>query len=141
MKLTFEQTQGTRTFYFPLDRDKVTPPEFTVVIRPLNGEDFDFDPNEDQYEAGVAFCSKDDQFSKRRGRLLAYHRMFGKNAFVGTSTEIAHAIEAKLDLLVSRRPFSFSAPAIQDVLHVIAADALAGYFKAKKENREAAANA
>lgn len=60
---------GTRTFYFPLDRDNNTPPQATVLIRKV----------ENEYIAAYAVASAKDAFEKRTGKMIALSRL--KNEF------------------------------------------------------------
>jgi hypothetical protein len=128
MKLTFEETQGTRTFYLPLDRDSTTPPELAVVIKP--GKDH-------QFRAGVSFCSPGDQFSKSRGRLKAFGRMKSRRALVGSAREIVEMIIDQLQTLADRHGDDYADGFLMaDVGKVLNQDSLEAYFQTKKENRE-----
>lgn len=67
---------GTRTFYFPLDRDNKTPPQATVLIRRVGNE----------YIAAYSVASVKDSFEKRKGKMIALSRL--KNEFGYKSVSI-----------------------------------------------------
>lgn len=94
------------TFYLPFERNAITPPEVTLVVRRKA---------EDRWYAGLAVCSRRDQFRKIRGRGLAGSRMrrvqFGADAVPW----LLQQIEQHLDRINEIRPLTVSAVTLQDL--------------------------
>lgn len=135
MRLTHEQTVGTRTFYFPLERGPETPPEVTVVIQPAEN------PDKRMFDAGFSVCSSEDQFEKTEGRTRAFFRMRGKNKLRGTGEEICGDIQATLSSIEARREERYipglrnsTFQDLQKILHD--EEGLQNYFDEKKRNRK-----
>jgi hypothetical protein len=147
MRLTFEMTRGTRTIYFPLEKSPDFPADITVMVRPQCEHGF---AGEDAFSAGIAFCNPDDQFSKRRGRVIAYHRMRinGPPGVHGTAQDIVDAIRDKMSAINIRRAgvedmhvINYYVPDMDegaiagDLEKVLSYDALSEYFTKKNEHR------
>jgi hypothetical protein len=64
--LTAEETKQTLTFFFPRERNETTPPQVTVMVRRVS---------EDEWQAGMAVCSRKDMFERREGRVRAFGRL------------------------------------------------------------------
>lgn len=128
MKLTFEQTQGTRTIHFPLKRNAHTPPEITVVIEQADQNNPNF------YRVGVAFCAPADQFSKEKGRLLAFGRLQSKKVLLGTAGEVLGNIFARYQNILARRG-QIKNPMVHDLVTIFNHNSLLDYFTKKNENR------
>ena len=64
--LTTEETKETLTFFFPRDRSETQPPEITVMVRRVA---------EDEWQAGMSVCSREDMFERREGRVRAFGRL------------------------------------------------------------------
>lgn len=153
MKLTFDMTQGTRTIYLPLEKSSDFPADITVMVRPACEHGF---VGEDAFSAGIAFCNPEDQFSKRRGRGIAYHRMLvnGLPGVNGTAQHIINTIMEKMMEINKRRYATERAMFVQppilpfyvpdmdegtieaDLEKVLSFDALSEYFTKKDENRK-----
>lgn len=93
--LTREQAKGTLTFYLPLERDDVTPPEVTILVRRVAA---------DQWHAGIAVCSEGDTFQKRLGRQIAFGRLVGSPIKGTTPSALITTLWERLDTLADNRP-------------------------------------
>jgi hypothetical protein len=148
MRLTFENTRGTRTIYFPLEKSSDFPADITVMVRPQCEHGF---TGEDAFSAGIAFCNPDDQFSKRRGRVIAYYRMLinGPPGVHGTAQDIIDYIQDKVSEINIRRdsgsfvflndayvPDMDEGAIAHDLQKVLSYDALSEYFTKKDDNRK-----
>ena len=104
--LSFEQTQGTKTFYLPFQTTPEYGPELALMFR--RKED-------GSYEAGMAACSLQDSFVKRIGRRIAFHRL-NNRPFEGSSAqEIMGKIIQHVEKLAARRHHIFSVLTYQDL--------------------------
>jgi len=74
--LTFEETQGTKTYYLPFERSSLVGPEATVMVKRLADGTF---------IAGVTVRSLEEPFTKVEGRYRAFlrlqHAPYGRGAF------------------------------------------------------------
>ena len=128
--LTFEQTQGTKTYYLPFERGPLTPPEVTIMVRQLPDGTF---------VAGVSVCSNDDPFTRVEGRFRAYNRMlhapYGKGAFrAANSDDLTDQISAMLDGVTTIH-YNISVLTMQDL--EIMSGGLQAAFEKLAKNREA----
>lgn len=101
---------GTLTFHFPLQRGPEIPPEMTVVVRRVG---------DDSWHAGIAVCSLEDQFVKRVGRRIAYHRLCGRPFQANSALELAHRIEEHLDQLNTNRPEITTVRTVKDLYAIV----------------------
>lgn len=127
--LSFEKTRGTKTFHLPFQRNAELGPELTIMVRR---------DDDGTYSAGLAVCSPDDQFVKRTGRRIAFHRLEGCPFQAQSARELVEKIDEHLDELTHRRVGMLSVPTIQDVLDL--ADQLDGMFDRLEKNRRALEN-
>lgn len=109
MKLTFELTRGTKTFYLPLARDAETQPEVTLMIRRTE---------DGIYQAGTAICSRTDAFQKRRGRHIAYHRLQGKPLVALEPLSLVKMLAVIFEGVNKRRPQTVSPQTLEDLFDV-----------------------
>lgn len=91
--LSFEQTRGTKTFYFPVERDEACPPKMTVMIKRVA---------DGSLHAGVSVCSAEDNFSRRVGRRIAFHRLLGRPLVASDSRELVDRLYSYLENLSKR---------------------------------------
>jgi len=127
--LTFEQTRGTKTFYFPSKNEQGWPPEVTVMIKRAP---------DGSLHAGVAVCSPADNFARRVGRRIAFHRLLGRPLVALNSEELVSKLQAYLSELNERRPHTPSYVAQEDVSLLAGVEAA---FDVLNENRQARAKA
>jgi hypothetical protein len=94
--LTKEQTAGTLTFYFPFERDAITPPRATLIVRRVG---------EEEWHAGLAVCSDDDMFQRQVGRKIAFHRLQGFPIRGQTPDELLLQARGRIDRVTQRRRY------------------------------------
>jgi hypothetical protein len=141
MKLTFEKTRGTRTIYFPLDRDGETQPEITVMIRPSCDHGF---VGDDHFMAGVSFCNPIDSFSRKQGRAIAFERLNSERALIGSAEDIIGKILDKMSEIGSRRGaytddvdgLDFWDTPMEELYDMLGFKNLGEYFQTKQDNLE-----
>lgn len=92
--LSFEVTRGTKTFYFPFNRESGESPRVTIMVKRVSGGAF---------HAGVAVCSQEDNFVRRVGRRIAFHRMLGKPVVAPNSDELVAGLRDYFDGLELNR--------------------------------------
>ena len=97
MPLTREQTAGTLTFFFPDARGGAIMPEMTVVVRRFG---------EEEWHAGIAMCSQEDQFVKEFGRRKAFHRLQGIPIRGRSPADLVGQIQLRFHPVSRRRMFS-----------------------------------
>jgi hypothetical protein len=135
--LTHEMTRGTRTIYLPLKRDADTPPEITIMVRRILGQD----GHADYFEAGVAFCHSDDIFTKRAGRGRAYSRLLSEARLTGSANEIDAVIYDTMRAIDKRRgprgQNLFDVQTYTDLLTALDEKDLHWYFDGRDHNRVA----
>jgi hypothetical protein len=103
--LTFEQTRGTKTFYFPVERDEACPPKLTVMIKRAT---------DGSLHAGVSVCSSEDNFCRRVGRKIAFYRLLGRPLVALNSKDLVDQLYFYLEALAKRR--------VGDAFHLPAMD-------------------
>jgi len=97
-----------RTIHLPLVREGNVRPEATICVRRNTygtGEGF---------QVGVAVCSLGDQFQKRTGRLIAFHRMNGA-PLIGDPETLRNGVALGFQNLDKNRPGTISVQSILDL--------------------------
>lgn len=127
--LSFEQTRGTKTFYFPAKNDQGWAPEVTVMLRRAS---------DGSLHAGVSVCSQKDNFSRRVGRRIAFHRLLGRPLVAPNSKELVSSLHDYLSSINERRAYTPSAVVLEDIFMLEGVEAA---FDILDDNRRKKANA
>jgi hypothetical protein len=104
--LTFEQARGTKTFYLPFERGSTQQPEVTLMVRRLKDKSF---------EAGLAVCSREDQFHRRQGRILAFHRLNGCPVRGTDEADLLWVLRNRFDQVNWHHPETIGGKAYEDL--------------------------
>jgi hypothetical protein len=86
--------KDTLTFHLPLRRGPDAPPEATLLVQRTA---------EEQWRAGLAICSKSDQFVKRAGRAIAQERLRGRPFIADSTWSLIEQISNHLRILGTHR--------------------------------------
>jgi len=73
----------------------------------------------DRWHAGLAMCSRGDQFKKQRGRRVAYHRLLGNPFMADAPIELVQRLDEHLTVLAHRRPHTISIATFQDLYTLV----------------------
>ena len=109
--LTFEETQGTKTYYLPFERSSLVGPEATVMVKRLGDGTF---------IAGVTVRSLEEPFTKVEGRYRAFlrlqHAPYGQGAFrAADPQDLADQIALMFQRIQSHRGLTVSMSSLQDL--------------------------
>ena len=102
--LTFEETQGTKTYYLPFERSSLVGPQATIMVKRLA---------DGTYVAGVTVRSLEEPFTKVEGRYRAFlrlqHAPYGHGAFRAVDpADLAWQIGTMLTRIHLNRPGTVS---------------------------------
>lgn len=98
---------GGRIFYFPLERRANITPEITVIVGPHE---------QGGYLVSYSVCSNGDQFEKKKGRNITFHRWKnGYGTWKNSLLPIIAELRQKLGEINYRRPDTISSQAILDL--------------------------
>ncbi len=103
--LTREQTEGTLTFFFPRVRTGTRPPEVTLMVSRAG----------DEWVAGLAMCSRQDNFQKRIGRWIAYHRLLKRPLRDKSPTGLLLQVLGRVQEVDNRQESLYSATTFSEI--------------------------